>query len=209
VEGLLEPGAGPAARDGPVSNVFRQEGEFWTIGFGERVVRLKDAKGLRDLARLLAQPGRETHVLDLARDPESQRCPAESASAPAQDLRRTADSWEIIDAEARQAYKARLAELEAELEEADAAGDVERLARARAERDALLEQLAAAYGLGARVRRRGDAAERARSAVTWRIRDALSRIEAVHPELGRHLRRSVRTGRFCAYDPDQPVTWRL
>jgi hypothetical protein len=43
--------------------------------------------------------------------------------------------------------------------------------------------------------------------VTWRIRDALARIEAVHPELGQHLRRSVRTGTFCVYAPNDPVDW--
>ncbi len=46
--------------------VFRREGEYWTIGFEGVVVRLRDAKGLHHLRRLLAAPGREFHVLDLA-----------------------------------------------------------------------------------------------------------------------------------------------
>ena len=33
------------------------------------------------------------------------------------------------------------------------------------------------------------------------------RIEAEHPSAGRHLRRSVQTGAFCAYDPAEPVRW--
>ena len=68
-------------------------------------------------------------------------------------------------------------------------------------------QLSSAYGLGGRPRRTGDDAERARQAVTWRIRDAMARIDAAHPELGSHLRRSVRTGTFCVYDPAEPVDW--
>ena len=55
----------------------------------------------------------------------------------------------------------------------------------------------------------GSPAERARTAVTARIRDAVRRIEQVHPELGRHLRKSVRTGTFCAYDPEEPHAWQL
>jgi hypothetical protein len=43
--------------------------------------------------------------------------------------------------------------------------------------------------------------------VTARIKEAIKRIEEVHPELGRHLRASVRTGTFCAYSPEQPHTW--
>jgi hypothetical protein len=75
--------------------------------------------------------------------------------------------------------------------------------------DALIEVLTGAYGLGGRVRRSGSAAERARTAVTARIRDAIRRIGGAHPELGRHLARSVRTGTFCVYEPDQPARWSL
>jgi hypothetical protein len=99
--------------------------------------------------------------------------------------------------------------LDDELAAADAAGDAVRSRYASDERDALLAQLSAAYGRGGRPRRSGDVAEKARSAVGWRIRDALRRIETVHPELARHLRHSVRTGHFCSYSPEHPVHWRL
>jgi hypothetical protein len=42
-------------------NLFRREGEYWTISYEGAVVHLKDAKGLRHLARLLADPGRVPH----------------------------------------------------------------------------------------------------------------------------------------------------
>ena len=72
---------------------------------------------------------------------------------------------------------------------------------------ALVDELTAAYGLGGRARRTGDRAERARTTVTSRVRDALARIERVHPDLGRHLRASVRTGVFCSYQPERRVAW--
>ena len=72
-----------------------------------------------------------------------------------------------------------------------------------------MDELSAAYGLGGRPRRAGDPAERARTAVTARIRAAIAGIEALHPELGRHLRLSVRTGTLCVYEPDRPVPWTL
>src|SRR5207248_3252927 len=81
----------------------------------------------------------------------------------------------------------RLGELEGEAAQADAAGDAERSARIAVERDALVEQLSAAYGLGGRVRRAGSPAERARTAVTARIKASVDRIARGHPELGRHL----------------------
>ena len=51
--------------------------------------------------------------------------------------------------------------------------------------------------------------ERARSAVSKRIRDALQRIRDHNPSLGRYLMVTVKTGRTCAYvlDPAEPITW--
>src|SRR5207247_5966835 len=45
--------------------VFRREGNFWTVAWDDVVVRLKDNRGLQYLAQLLARPGQEVHVLDL------------------------------------------------------------------------------------------------------------------------------------------------
>lgn len=44
--------------------------------------------------------------------------------------------------------------------------------------------------------------ERARKAVTARIRDAIERIRTEHPELAAHLDRAVRTGVACRYQPE-------
>ena len=89
------------------------------------------------------------------------------------------------------------------------ANDPERASRARTERDFLVSELRAAVGLGGRPRRGQDPAERARKAVTWRVRELIGQIAAAHPALGHHLRRAVRTGSVCAYDPDQPTHWQL
>ena len=87
--------------------------------------------------------------------------------------------------------------------------DPERASRARAERDALVSEVASATGLAGRARRLGDQPERARKAVTARIRDVIGRIERVHPQLGAHLRATVTTGTRCGYSPPTPASWRL
>ena len=174
------------------SGRFRQDGDGWDVAYGGQGVRVKDAKGLHDIARLLAQPGVELHALDLMGAAVDQR-----SAGP------------VIDTAAREAYKRRVVELTGELDHADELGDAERSARLHAERDFLLGQLAAAYGLGGRERPTHAAAERARSAVTARIRDIIRRLESSHPLLGAHLREAVRTGTFCAYDPPEPVRWEL
>jgi hypothetical protein len=73
----------------------------------------------------------------------------------------------------------------------------------------LVDELSSSVGLGGRARMSGpDPVERLRKAVTARVRDAIRRIAAVHPPLGRHLTNSVRTGTYCSYQPEHPVVWR-
>jgi hypothetical protein len=72
----------------------------------------------------------------------------------------------------------------------------------------VLSELRRATGLGGRARRLGGQTERARKAVSNRIRQGITAIRAVHPDLADHLERSVATGSRCAYSPAQPLTWR-
>jgi tetratricopeptide (TPR) repeat protein len=189
---------------------FRRDGEYWSIDYEGDTFRLKDSKGLRYLARLLGEPGRELHALDLVagerpgvrpvRTPE----PGLASSSPG-------DVGETLDAQAKAEYRRRLEELEDELDEAQAFGDPERLARAQEERDFLVRELAGAIGLGGRDRRMGSAAERARVSVTRAIRSALARIDEHSPALGDHLERTIHTGTFCSYAPDPraPADWKI
>lgn len=204
------PRSGPPVRgaDAVGESAFICEGDFWSLTYGGVVVRLKDSKGLHDIAWLLATPGRGVAALDLAGGHRpSAAGPGGAISGLG--LRVESHAGEALDAEARAQYRARLADLEEEVAAADADNDGERASRGRTERDFLLTELAAAVGLGSRPRRMLDPAERARKAVTGRIRDAVNHLEVAHPALGRHLRRSVRTGTFCTYDPAEPTAWRL
>jgi tetratricopeptide (TPR) repeat protein len=181
----------------PRRNVFRREGDYWSVAFDGRLVRLRDLKGLRYLARLLADPGREFHVLDLVALEARQMLPV---------LR---DMGAVLDARAKEAYRRRLAEIEEDIEEAGGIGDVERAARAEQERDFLVRELSRAVGLGGRDRRAGSASERARASVTRALRQALARIREHDASLAKHLDRAVSTGTYCAYKPDPgaAVVW--
>jgi tetratricopeptide (TPR) repeat protein len=211
--------AEPAAAEAPTPEIarslFRQEGEYWTVCFERSVVRLKDSKGLRHLARLLANPGREFHAADLeaAEGQPGQAAPLESRALgdPSElevrpDL---GDAGELLDAQAKAAYKARLVELQAELDEAEHFNDLARAAKASAERDFLVGELARAVGLGGRDRRAASHAERARLNATRAIRAAMANLARANPSLGRHLSSTIRTGRYCSYTPDPrvPITW--
>jgi hypothetical protein len=174
------------------------EGKLWRITFRQAEITLPDAKGLHDLAVLLRRPGRETHVLDLADPTGTARVAATTTADPA------------IDSRARAAYRARVIELADQIEDAEADGDRERAARLRTEQEFIVAELAGSLGLHGRTRPgSADPAERARKAVTMRIRAAIASIAAAHPGLGRHLDAAVRTGRFCVYQPETAVDWRI
>jgi hypothetical protein len=192
------PGSGPG-------NVFRPDGEYRTVAFEGRVVTLRDSKGMHDLRALLADPGRERHVLDLRSDPMGPG--TGPARAAAEGLRHEAAPQPVIDEAARNHYRRRLTELDQQIAEAAGRGDPMAAAQARHERDQLIGQLTAAYGLGGRARRIPDEAERARKAVRRRISDALKRIDNANPTLGRHLRHSIRTGVYCSYTPEHDIRW--
>ena len=97
------------------------------------------------------------------------------------------------------------------LEEAERLGDAGRSARARAEREALTEELAAAVGLGGRDRLAAATAERARCAVTQGIRLALKRDRNALPALANEPTLRIKTGVSCVYvpDPAHPLDWVL
>jgi pimeloyl-ACP methyl ester carboxylesterase len=207
----VHPSATPAGPRSALSassgrdNVFRLDGEYWTVAFEGRVVTLRDSKGMHDLRALLADPGRERHVLDLWSDPMGPG--TGPAQAAAEGLRQEAGPQPVIDEVARNQYRRRLAELDRQIAEAADRGDSMTAAQARQERDQLVGQLTAAYGLGGRARRIPDGAERARKAVRRRISDALNRIKNASPTLGRHLRHSVHTGVYCSYTPEHDIRW--
>ena len=188
--------------------VFRRDGEYWTVEFGGKTVQIRDSKGMRHLARLLAEPGRELHALDLARqDAASPASPSGGGAELSADP--LAGAGPPLDAEAKAAYRRRLEDLQAEVDEADAFNDPERGARARQEIEFLTDELAGAVGLRGRDRDAASSAERARISVTRAIRSSLARIAEQSPDLGRHFEATIRTGTFCSYNPDPrvPMSW--
>jgi hypothetical protein len=173
---------------------------IWTVGREGATEAIREMKGFAYLQHLVRHPGVEISALALS---------DWAAGHPGSgvDEQSTGD---VIDRQALVAYRTRLAELDAELDECRAWADAARIARLEDERDALLSELRGATGLGARARQAGGTAERARVAVRKAIAAAIERIAATDSGLGRLLHDCVRTGARCSYEPDpaRRVTWR-
>jgi hypothetical protein len=181
-------GGQPTARVvSPTPQTIRleREGVLWIVAGFDDEIRVRDSRGMEMLARLVQEPNRELHVLDLMG--------ASNVDA--------GDSGELLDAKARAEYKERLAELMAERDRAEEWGDVGRAEKAGDEIEALTIELERAVGLGGRERRAGGAAERARSNVQRRLAHAIQQIRAGSRRLGEHFAATIKTGTLCVYRP--------
>ena len=192
---------GQPARRPPAAAVvhLRPDGAGWLVGYDGATFALPDLKGLRYLRELARHPGADVAALDLAAAGQGGAVLAESPAG------------EVADTRALAAYRRRLRDIDAELDEARDWADEARVTRLELEREALLREVGAATGLAGRRRRFGSADERARVAVRKAISAALARVAQRDAALARLFRDTVRTGAACRYDPDpaRPVTWIL
>ena len=110
---------------------------------------------------------------------------------------RPAHAVDLVEAGADLAteYRRRMADL---ARQAAAAADPLAAAVARAEADVLCAELSAGHD---------DAGDRARRLAALRIRVALDDVDPVLPALAHHLRRTIRVGTFCLYEPEAPARW--
>jgi MoxR-like ATPase len=223
----IRPGSVGTGEPGPVGRtpqrgVFYKEGEYWTVGSGAKASRLKNSKGLAYIAHLLRHPAVEFHVLDLtggiANQPGDDETSQSAHGLPRgdDDLQKAAlhisglgDAGEMLDEQAKAAYRRRLSELREELAEAKESGKAERAEQVEEEIGALTRELSRAVGLGGRNRRASSASERARQSITKTIKAVVERIAQSDAVLGDLLSRCIKTGTFCSYqpDPDFPIAW--
>ena len=170
-------------------------GGVWLVGAEGRAI--VSVRGLGYLHELIRRPGVPIAALDLV--------------GAGTGVLAEAGLGEIADRQALAAYRERLRDLDAELSEAQSWSDTGRLEALRTERDALLDEVARATGLGGRPRTTGSSHERARVAVKKAITSALDRIATVDEPLAHHLRGRIHTGLTCRYEtePGEHTDWVL
>jgi TolB-like protein len=175
--------------DFPSSNEFIKEGSLWRLRYGDLSVALPEVKGFYDLQKLVANPEKQFHCSEFM------------------DIKISSAGLEVIDDKARKAYQQRILELQEEIRWAEETSDTTRLSQTRKEYEDLVDHLSSALGFKGKVRQTGSTVEKARSAVTWRIRKAISKLEEAHPTLARHLTNTIKTGAFCSYEPEADINW--
>ena len=175
-------------------------GEYWTVQFHGRTLCVRDSKGIEDLARLIDGPREGLHVLELFREASARASSKHVAGSVQVDGLRIvagAGGWdETSDVRARAAYRSRYTQLVEALAEARAHNDAGHVERCQKELSQLLSELQQRSHVSCA------ATERARKAVYNRLHCAMRRLAELDRELGAHLRRAIKTGISCSYQPD-------
>lgn len=185
LEGAIAPVVPPARTGSEQVHLRPSTGGLWLVG--PDAAPIAGLRGFGYLRELVGRPGQQLSALDLV---GTRGAVVEESG-----------TGELADRQALAAYRARLADLDAEIAEAEDWADAGRLAVAREERDALLDELGRVAGLGGRPRTSGSSQERARVAVRKAITAAITRIATVDEATAHHLRTCVTTGLTCSYQP--------
>jgi len=189
-------------------SLFLRQNDYWIIRYHGHAALLESTRGLRYLAVLLRDPGREFHVRELLARLIYVSTPASANERVTGGLY---GGVPVLDAQAKAECKCRVNDLRQDLDQAERFNDLQRKTEVQDELQAIADHLASAVGLGGRDRRTSSNAERARSAVTKCIKKAIRKIGEAIPSLGYHLAARIKTGYFCSYNPhpDRPVAWKF
>jgi hypothetical protein len=173
------------------NGLCRRRGRVWEIEASLGSATVSDSVGMRVLATLLANPFQDLSVAALT-------------GAVSGNSRQ-----ELLDEPTRSAFRHQIAELETAVDDATADNDIERASQARDELDHLLDHIRKSVDGTGRSRVFADSVEFARTSTQKALRRALSQIAAQAPELAEELRKSLRTGAMCRFDPGPaiPSTW--
>ena len=168
---------------------FYKEGSTWRLGYEGREVVLPEVKGFFDLSKLLSIPKQVFHCAELMGSVLDEKG----------DI--------VFDQKAKTQYEKRIMSLQKSMQEAEKGQLFDTLEKLQDEYDSIIDHLSKSLGLKGRIRETGSPVEKARAAVTWRIRHAIARIEGHHPLLGAHLSNAIKTGTFCSYQPEREMSW--
>lgn len=187
-EALVKPKKSSVRKNHTQSFILKDD--FWELTYLNETAFLKDTKGFHDILKLITEPNKEFHCMELMGNTTNEKGPTTT-----------------IDSKAKQEYQKQIKKLLIEIEDAKELKNFELAAKFQEEYDSLVDHLSKSLGLDGKPRQLGSNIEKARSAVTWRIRSAIKKINAVHPNLGKHLSKSISTGTFCSYTPEFQIQW--
>jgi hypothetical protein len=117
--------------------------------------------------------------------------------------------YEILDDQAKREYQKRIKQLQRDAEIATELSDTQRMTTITEELEFLRAQLKRATAIRGRPRRFAASGDRQRVSVRKSTAKAIEVISQRMPDIGEHLKASIRFGFKCCYRPVQRREWRF
>lgn len=201
----------------PANRIYKT-GDHWTITYEGQTRTLNNTMGLRYIAWLIRNQGKEVLVSKLyyaINPPDREAIDSTHSAMTAKQLDDVGPSvgdlgnaGDVLTPEGAKRLRQHIDRIQEQLEDAIERGENERQLVLEDEQEKLLAHVAAGTGLEGRTRKASSSIEKIRTSVTKRIHgDIKEKITPALPELGRHLDAFLDTGTQCIYKPDPPVNW--
>ena len=184
----LEPSQAP-------SNVFRRRGDVWDVAYQGTQAAVRHNIGMIYLSYLLVHPGRTVSLKDLY------------LVAHPEETIELGQGIKLADRQAVDTYRERLNDIDLELDEAEAHGDLSRGEHLREEKEMILAELDRIIGLRGKLRRDSSSHDKISKSVRTAISRALKKLRERHEALARHIESSLRTGPTRCYVPEIETVW--
>jgi uncharacterized membrane protein len=199
------------------TNSFWFTGDYWLITFEGQTRTLKNTKGIRYIAYLIQNQGKEVHVSDLyyaINPPDANAINTTHSSMTAEQLggmglsiSDLGDAGDVLTPESKRRLQQAIRQLNEQIKEAAEMGDEDKQEILEEKKDNLIEYISTQSGLGGKPRKASSGIERIRKAVSKRIRGDINKLRKTFPDLDHHLKESLNTGIQCHYSPHPPIQW--
>jgi hypothetical protein len=184
--------------DAPVfaENIFKKEGQMWTLRFDGVKTHLRNLKGLQYISYLLGSPYQEYHIAELVR----------AAGDPSKKFL-SVSSGEVSTKKTIANYRKKLKDLLAELAEAKRTNDSLLEQELLREKKMVEKEIKKALGIGGRLKKNPYETSRQANAVSEAITRSMRAIEENHPSLWKHLSNTINRGEYLSYTPEKQISW--
>ena len=197
---------------------IRSVNDIWSISYNGKMISISDQKGIHYIKILLLKPREKFTIqnLHLLVNPPPvgadvnlfEFMPSEDESVSTGfSIGGLGNAGKAFDEKSKKQLKSHLSALDEQIEDAQKKGDEEKHSKLEGDRDKIISYLSSGQGKGGRTRILGSTDEKIRKSISNSINRAVKHISLYHPELGQHLKHSIRTGSTCSYIPDPDTVW--
>jgi len=195
------------------SNIFRKDGEAWTIAWQGKGFTYVEQIAYTYIRKLLQEQYRQFSLYELLSIPgmplpdgvEDVASLRDSGFQVGQPL--SGNAGHVMDERARREIRAEMRKLDEVMEDAERLGEKERYEQTKAQKDNLRKSLIEAFNESGKPRQTSKEMAKALETVNRAFNRAFKHIRQYHPELADHLEQNIGRGYTRSYHPPSPVEW--